>query len=230
MGLIGLIAGYSIGSTLTLTPTGGVRAPSPIAQAPSAQPAPQIPQQPPPPPAGDIPAIDPKVDHIRGDVNAEITIVEYSDFECPFCQRHHPTMQQLVDEYKGKVNWVYRHFPLSFHPNAEPAAIASECAAEIGGNDAFWKFTDKVFETQGEWNYESYAKDIGLDAAKFKECVASGKWKQHVQDDTNGGSQGGIQGTPGNIVMSNKTKEKRLVSGAQPTQNFKTVIDELLGS
>ena len=82
---------------------------------------------------------------VQGDENAPVTIVEFTDYECPFCARFHPTMDQIVDEYGGRVAWVYRHFPLPSHPKAEPLARGSECITELGGNDAFWVYTDYVF-------------------------------------------------------------------------------------
>lgn len=91
-----------------------------------------------------VPPIDFKKDHILGDRNAPIAIIEYSDYQCPFCHAVHPTYKQIMKEYDGKVMWVYRHFPLSFHPEAMPLAIASECVASLKGNDAFWAFSDKV--------------------------------------------------------------------------------------
>lgn len=218
LGLLGLIVGYSAASYQGGS-VGG--APSPTAQVPS-EPLPP----PPPPPAGDVPPVDPSVDHIRGNKDADLFVIEYSDFECPFCQRHHPTMQQLLKDYDGKVAWVYRHFPLQFHQNAEPAAIASECAAEIGGNDGFWRFTDLIFEKG--FAFADHAKEIGLNEKKFADCVSSGKFKQKVQDQMSGGSQAGVDGTPGNIIFNPKTKKGEVVSGAQPLQNFKTVIDRML--
>lgn len=87
-------------------------------------------------------------DHIRGNANADIAIFEYSDYQCPFCTRVHPTYLQVMDEYGDKVMWVYRHFPLtSIHPDALPLAIGSECVAAQGGNDAFWDYTDALFES-----------------------------------------------------------------------------------
>ncbi len=96
-------------------------------------------------------------DHIIGSKDAEIIVIEYSDTECPFCKRFHETMHQAVDAYDGKVAWVYRHFPLtSIHPLAESGAIASECAATLGGNDMFWKYLDALFAAQGQ----SFTKDM----------------------------------------------------------------------
>jgi len=86
-------------------------------------------------------------DWIKGDKNAPISIVEYSDIDCPFCKRHHPTLDQLVEEYDGQVNWVYRHFPLDqLHPDARKKAEASECAGDQGGNEAFWEFLDLLYK------------------------------------------------------------------------------------
>lgn len=230
MGLVGLIAGYTIGNSSLVS--GSSPNSAPIAQAPAAAilPPSQA-QQPPPPPTvsfENVPAIDLKKDHIRGNPNAEVAIVQYSDYECPFSKRVQATYKQIADTYGDKVAVIFRHFPLGFHPNAEPAAIAAECAAELGGNEAFWKFNDKVFETQGEWAYEKYAQELGLDAAAFKDCVGSAKYKQSVQDQLSGGSKAGVNGTPSNFVLNLKTQTVQQVSGAQPFDNFKTAIDAAL--
>lgn len=93
-----------------------------------------------------VTAIDPTVDHIRGNAKASIAIIEYSDFECPFCQRVHPTFKQIISSsYGDKIMWVYRFFPLSFHPHAQKAAEAAQCAYEQGGNDMFWNYADALF-------------------------------------------------------------------------------------
>ncbi len=146
-------------------------------------------------------------------------------------------MKQVMDTYKDDVVWVYRHFPLSFHANAQKEAEATECANELGGNDAFWKYTDAIFErtTAGGTgfpleNLAPLAKELGLNEAKFKSCLDSGKYTKHVQDDMSGGSAAGVNGTPGNIVVNLKTDENRIISGAVPFASFKTAIDALLGS
>lgn len=230
MGLVGLIAGYTIANS-NLVPGSSSRLPS-FAQAPSAPIQPPSQGQPPPPPPAvsfeNIPAVDLVKDHIRGNPKAEVAIVQYSDFECPFSKRVQATYKQIADTYGDKVMVVFRQFPLGFHQNAEPAAIASECAAELGGSGVFWKFLDKVYEKQGEWKYEDYAKEFGLDAQKFKDCIGNGKYKQLVQDQLGGGSKAGVNGTPANFILNLKKKTVAEVGGAQPFENFKSAIDAAL--
>lgn len=164
-------------------------------------------------------------DHIRGDKNAKVTLVEYSDFQCPFCQRHASTMDKVLADYKGKVRLVFRHFPLSFHQYAQKAAEASECVAELGGNDKFWKFHDLVFEKQDQLNFDNlkqWAKDIGLNSSKFNSCLDSGKYASKVQNDLNEGTQFGVEGTPATFVNG------EMISGAQPYETFKAKIDSFI--
>ena len=192
------------------------------------------PDQPSPQKAGKKPEITEK-DHVRGNSNAKVTLVEYSDMECPFCKRFHPTAQQVSDTYKGKVMWVYRHYPLSFHANAQKEAEASECANELGGNDAFWKYLDAVYErtTSNGTGFAldklvPLAKELGLNETKFKECLDSGKYADHVKEDMNGGSKAGVTGTPGNILLTIKTGKSNLIAGAVPFETMKAAIDEML--
>ena len=141
-----------------------------------------------------------------------------------------------MDEYDGKVNWVYRHFPLSFHnPLATKEAEASECANELGGNDSFWAYTDLIYEqttSNGRGLQESdlmaMAEKIGLEESEFQECLNSGKYLESIRQDITEGSRAGITGTPGNIIKNNKTGDVTLVSGAQPFENFKRIIDEMI--
>lgn len=188
------------------------------------------------PTADNVPKISEK-DHIKGNKNAQIAMIEYSDMECPFCKSFHPTVQQALDSYNGKVMWVYRHFPLSFHANAQKEAEASECANELGGNDAFWKYTDAVYArtTSNGTGFAldklvPLAKELGLNETKFKECLDSGKYTKTVADEQTGGQAAGISGTPGTILLNVKTGKTQLVSGAMPFASLKSSIDSMLAN
>lgn len=189
----------------------------PIADAPSAPSA-----------AAPIKRVDEK-DHALGAKNAKVTLVEYSDFECPFCKRHFSTMQQIFKEYQNNVRIVFRHFPLSFHQNAAKEAEASECAAELGGNEAFWKYHDKIFlETTSNGTgialerLGPMAKELGLNQTAFQKCLDSGKYAAKVTEQQQEGSNAGVQGTPATFVNG------ELISGAVPYAVFKEKIDAIL--
>lgn len=175
-------------------------------------------------------------DYVRGNKDAKITLVQYSDFECPYCKKFHPVGQQIMAAYSNDVNWVYRHFPLDFHnPMATKEAEASECAGELGGNEGFWKFVDGIYEkTQSGGNglteddLVTIAGGIGLDQTAFSSCLSSGKYEAKVKQDTAEGGKAGITGTPGNIFINNKTGEVRVMNGAQEFDTFKGLIDEML--
>lgn len=195
-----------------------------------------IPNQAPPtePVAGPVEPLSVK-DHVRGSRDAGILLFEYSDLECPFCKRFHPTAKQIVDEYKGQVAWVYRHFPLDqIHSKADKEAEAVECANELGGQDAFWKLTDKIFEVTPANNglnlddLPKLAAEVGLNQNTFKTCLDSGKYATHVEEDYQGGIKAGITGTPGNILLDTKTKKTILIPGALPFDQFKQSIDGML--
>lgn len=175
-----------------------------------------------------------KDDHVRGAKNAAITVIEYSDLECPFCKRFHPTVQQLMKEYDGKIAWVYRHFPLSFHANAQKEAEGAECVAELGGADKYWKFIDAIFErttTNGTGfaldALAPLAKEVGVDEQKFKQCLDSGKYAKRTQQDTTEGQAAGVDGTPGTILVR-KDGKSRLVPGAVPYEELKAQVEGLL--
>lgn len=161
-------------------------------------------------------------DAIKGDKDAPVTIVEFSDYECPFCARFYSqTLGQIENEYikTGKVKLVYRDFPLGFHSNAQKAAEAAECAGE---QDKYYDMHDLLFEKgvkSGVDSFKQFAADIGLDTKEFNDCLDSGKMASEVQKDMRDGSAAGISGTPGFIING------KLVSGAQPFSAFKQIID-----
>ncbi len=163
-------------------------------------------------------------DAFKGNENAPVTIVEFSDYECPFCGRFYSeTLSQLESEYinTGKVKFVYRDFPLGFHQNAQKAAEAAECAGEFG-NDEYWEMHNKLFEegVDGGINaFKQYAKEIGLDSKKFDNCLDSGQMESEVNADLNDGVSYGVSGTPGFFINGKK------LEGAQPFSAFKEIID-----
>lgn len=161
-------------------------------------------------------------DHIRGDKNAPITIIEYSDFQCSYCTRFHETMNQVMNNYDGKVRWVYRHYPISTHLYASKAAEASECAAAQG---KFWEYNDALFKNQEDIEngiFNQLAKEIGLNSNSFEQCLDSGKYKEKVETDHREGKSLGVTGTPGNFINGKKLR------GAMPYEMLKDEIDQLL--
>jgi protein-disulfide isomerase len=159
---------------------------------------------------------------IRGPKVAPVTIVEYSDFHCPFCRRVQPTLLQVLAKYPTQVRLVYKHFPLdSLHPQARRAAEASWCAAQ---QNRFWEFHDAIYgtATTGDEVLTTSATRVGLNMTAFDECLQSGKAKPVVQAQLDEGEQLGVSGTPGFFVNG------RLVSGAIPLESFTRLVDEEL--
>ncbi len=174
-------------------------------------------------------------DHIRGNPNAIVKIIEYSDYECPFCKKFHATMKQVVEEYgkDGQVAWVYRHFPLdSIHPvKARKEATAAECAAEIGGKDAFWKFSDRFFELTPSNNQTDLDTvlpqiigEMGLSWEEVNACIESGRYDQHIQDELENAIATGGSGTPWSILVA-PNGDMFPISGAQSYRSVKQMID-----
>ncbi len=159
-------------------------------------------------------------DHIRGNVNAKVILVEYSDLECPFCKQFHTTAKTVTAKFaKSDVAWVYRHYPLdALHSKARKEAEASECATELGGNDAFWKYVDRLFEVSPTNNrlelseLPNIAAYIGLDRAKFQTCLDSGKYAAKVEAQFQSGVAAGARGTPYSIIVT--AKGNTVVGGA----------------
>jgi protein-disulfide isomerase len=158
----------------------------------------------------------------RGPSDAPVQIVEFSDFQCPFCQRAYPTVMQVLKTYGDRVRLVYRHYPLQNHPAARPAAEASACAADQG---KFWEYHDKLFANASrlsDADLKQHAADLGLDAQKFNACVDTRKFQGDVEADRVAGDEAGVSGTPAFFING------RPISGAQPFEAFKRVIDEEL--
>ncbi len=163
-----------------------------------------------------------KDNHILGNPDAPVALVEFSDTECPFCKMFHTTMQSLMNTYgkDGKVAWVYRHFPLdSIHPKARNEAEATECVNDLGGNTAFWKMLDTIYANTPSNNgldaakLPEFAKLAGVDVAKFNSCLESGKFASKVNSDFQDGVAAGAQGTPYSVLVLKNT----LSSGAEST-------------
>ncbi len=175
-------------------------------------------------------------DHLYGDPDATITLIEYSDFECPYCKRFHSVPKKLVEQFKGQVNWVYRHFPLSFHnPGAQKQAEASECAYEQGGDEVFWKFADTLYQRTRSGGHgfpleqlAGLAEGFGLDGVSFQQCLDSGKYADRVKEDLLEGKSLGITGTPGNVLVNNVTGQVVLKVGAHPARVFEREIRTML--
>jgi protein-disulfide isomerase len=160
-------------------------------------------------------------DHIWGNKDAKVTLIEYSDFECPYCAKHFDTVEQIKKAYPKDVRIVFRHFPLSFHPEAQKAAEASECA---GAQGKFWEMHDKIFQANKDKKmsvatWKQTAKDLALDTAKFDKCLDSGEMAARVAKDQSEGSSAGVGGTPATFVNG------ELVEGALPFDSFKTKIE-----
>jgi protein-disulfide isomerase len=178
-----------------------------------------------------IPPVDGD-DHVRGGQNPEVYIVEYSDFECPYCASFHPTAQQALSEYGDQIAWTYRHFPLdTIHPKARPAANASECIAELAGNEGFWAFADEVFGNQaaGLADLSATAVKIGVNKAAFDTCMNENRHEAVVEVDYQEGIEAGVTGTPGNFIVNSKGEVWKL-PGAVPYTTLKATIDEALAS
>lgn len=173
-------------------------------------------------------------EHIFGNPNAEIKIVEYSDTECPFCKQFHNTMHKIVEESDGKIAWVYRHFPIpSLHPNAFSQAVATECAWEQGGNDIFWAFTDQVYtrtksnSTFSESDLVTIARELNLDISKFNDCTTNQKYADQVEADIVDGQIAGVRGTPSSFILENG-KIVSTIPGAAPYESVKAQVNLLL--
>jgi protein-disulfide isomerase len=159
---------------------------------------------------------------IQGNAKAPVTVVEFMDFQCPFCQRVQPTLDQIRSTYGDQVRIAFKHLPLRIHPNAPGAAAAAEAAHQQG---KFWEMYNRIFANQrelGDEQYRKYATELGLDLARFDNDRASAEVKQRIDRDEQEASRLGVSGTPAFFING------RFLSGAQPFEAFKRMIDEEL--
>jgi len=175
-------------------------------------------------------------DHIIGNPNADLIVVEYSDSECPFCKVFHKTMLRVMNEYgkDGKVAWVYRHLPIdSLHANARKEAEAMECAGELGGNAKFWEYTNMLYDTTNSNDsldpaeLPKIASRVGLDSKAFENCLSSGKFAEKIEASVQDAARAGARGTPHSIILS-KDGTKTPLQGALPYEDLKNILDALL--
>lgn len=231
IGLMGLIVGYALASYTTggsVFGAGGQNAQQ-VAQAPTPTPsAPAAPEATADPATADD-------DPTLGEDDAPVTVIEFTDYQCPFCGRHFTdTYGQIKKNYvdTGKVKYVVRDFPLSFHPHAQKTAEATECADDQG---KFWQMHDKIFETQATWSnsadvvptLKQYAADLKLNTSTFNTCLDNGTHAAEVAKDMADGSSAGISGTPGFWILGPNGETKN-ISGAYPYATFQAAIDAML--
>lgn len=214
-----IIAGICVGLGLYLSGSGV----APVAVAPTAA------------PAGPVDTTDQvaevtEADYIKGDIDAPIKIVEFSDFDCPFCSRFHTAMDQIIQN-NDDVAWVYRHFPLEqLHPQARAVSQAAECVGELEGEEAFWIFTDRYFEVRGNQDGTPHgeliprlALEAGVTQSEFVECFESGRTDTLVQEDIDNAVATGGRGTPWSIVIG-PTGKTYPINGALPAASIQQVI------
>ena len=227
MGLVvGAMAILSLG--FVLTASGALsfsRAARPIPAAPSAPTPPAAPSAPAAPTGTPSPVT--KADHVRG--TGPVTVIEYADYECPFCREFHQTMQQIMTANAGKVRWVFRHFPLtSIHPDAEPAAEAAECAGDQG---KFWEMTDAIYANQSAGlslaQLKTYASQSGVkDLNAWNTCVTTKAHLDLIQSEAQEATSIGAEGTPYSVVLNAKGNSQE-IPGALPVSNVQAIIDAL---
>ena len=169
----------------------------------------------------------------NGDKNSQILWLEYSDLECPFCKRLHDSgaIKNLEAKYGDKLAFVFKHYPLPFHPTALPAAQAAECVGELGGSVKFYAFVEGVFAkgTPTQDVIDSVLKEIKKKKKKVKTCVDGAEFKDKINaNQSEGSSKFGVNGTPGNVLINTKTGKYEVVSGAQPEANFDAAITRLM--
>ncbi len=176
------------------------------------------------------------MDYIRGNPNAPILLIEYSDYDCPFCKEYHNTLKRIMDEYgvTGKVAWVYRHFPLGqLHPNSPKISEAALCVGSLGGNDAFWDFTDLIFEEReldeatNVTKIPDYVETVGVDVDAYAACMNGTEMEERVSASVQDAFNIGANGTPYSVLIVGD--QQAVINGAQPYDIVKGIVENLIG-
>lgn len=174
-------------------------------------------------------------DYIRGNPNAPILLIEYSDYDCPFCKQYHETLNQIMDEYgvTGKVAWVYRQFPIAqLHPNSPKVSQAALCVGKLGGTDAFWNFTDLIFEEReideatNVARIPDYVTSVGVENDAYIACMNSGETEETVKASVEDAFNIGARGTPYTVLMIGT--QQAVINGAQPYETVKGIVENLI--
>lgn len=222
---IAIICGFAMIAIAIFFTNKGDQAPSPLVQN-SEQPVQNATQG---------PRAVTDADYIRGNPNAPIVMIEYSDYDCPFCKQYHATMKQIMDEYgvTGKVAWVYRQFPLAnLHPNAPKISEAALCVGELGGDEAFWKFSDIIYdshdvdEATNITKLPDFAEQAGVSKTDFLTCTDGKQTEQKVLADVEDGYNAGVRSTPHTILIVGN--QQAVISGAQPYSVVKGIVSNLV--
>lgn len=218
--IVGGVVGFAVGNMFQKPSEGG--APTPVAAAPTPG-APAAPRpQGAPPSDTTVYKVPLENSPVKGPNTALVTIVEFSDYQCPFCVRAEPTVKEVLAAYPGKVRLVHRDYPLPSHGLAPKAAEAAHCA---GDQQKYWEMHDRLYAANGKLELaelKSYAREVGVEGAKFDKCLESGEKATLVAFHQKAGEAAGVTGTPAFFVNG------RLISGAQPLDAFKAVIDQEL--
>jgi protein-disulfide isomerase len=181
--------------------------------------------------------VDDKQDHVRGNASAVVSLIEYTDFECPFCKQFHGAPKALLDRYGGRVNWVIRNYPLPFHePAAHKEALAAECVGRLGGNDSYWKYADALFANTrsnggglpADQSVEKLAEAVGVQSAALDQCMNDQATAKRVEQDIADGNAAGVSGTPTTVVRNNRTGASQSVVGALPADGLVPAIEQML--
>lgn len=185
---------------------------------------------------GDVTAVSDD-DYINGKKDAKITLIEYSDLECPYCKRYHTVMLDVMKAYPDQVRWVFRQFPLSFHANAQKEAEAALCVGDLGGATKYWSFVDTIFERTSSngtgfalTDLGPLAKEVGVNQTKFQKCLDDNTMAARVSAESQNAQAAGISGTPTTLIVGKDGKTISGVPGAYTLEEVKKLIDEALAA